>query len=165
MQTYRFCINFWRRYDELQPPEGVLYTASRHTRVSPEHPQASSQKGDLPGGVAGSTNPTSETPEGFGGFCADNDILYQFSVKMGRITTSGGCITHAPPQQTRPRGSPRPVASKGSIPERLRGAYSPAQGREQVSTANQVLYQFLYQFSRRPHREIDRTSSKNNFAR
>ena len=85
-------------------------------------PTASSKQGKRPGSVAGSMQPADETSEGFGGFDAYIVFLYQFFMKMRQITTTGGCITTAPPQESRPGVSPEPAASKGSIPEVLRGA-------------------------------------------
>ena len=74
--------------------------------------------------------PSGETSEGFGGFDADIAFLYQFFMKMRRIATTGGCITTAPTQESRPRVSPEPAASKGSFPEVLRAAQSPVQSRK-----------------------------------
>ena len=106
-------------YSKAKPSEyTAIFTRGPLTRV----PTASSKQGKCLGGVAGSLQPSGETSEGFGGFLADNAFLYQFFMKMRRITTPGGCITTAPSQQSRLGVSPESAASKGSIPEVLRGA-------------------------------------------
>ena len=77
-----------------------------------------------------SIQPADETSEGFAGFDADIAFLYQFFMEMRRIATTGGCITTAPPQESRPGVFPEPAESKGSIPEVLRAAQSPVQSRK-----------------------------------
>ena len=114
-------------YSKAKPREyTAIFTRGPLTRV----PTASSKQGKRLGGVAGSMQPSTETSEGLGGFDADYAFLYQFFMKMRRIATTGGCITTAPTQESRPRVSPEPAASKGSFPVVLRAAQSPVQSRK-----------------------------------